>query len=48
MSFVRSKRIKGHTYYYLVSSHRQDGKIVQKFEKYVGKNKDKPASQESQ
>lgn len=40
MSFIRSKRIKGHTYYYLVSSSRVNGRVVQKFEKYVGKSKD--------
>lgn len=38
MSFVRSKSIKGHTYYYLVSNKRVNGHVVQKFEKYYGKN----------
>lgn len=39
MSYVRAKVIKGHTYYYKVSSARDaDGKVKQKVEKYFGKN----------
>ena len=39
MSYVRAKIIKGHTYYYKVSSARDaDGKVKQKVEKYYGKN----------
>jgi len=40
MSYVRSKSIKGHTYYYLVSSKRINGHVVQKFEKYYGKTQE--------
>ena len=40
MSYVRSKNIKGHTYYYLVSSKRVNGHVVQKFEKYYGKTQE--------
>lgn len=42
MSYVRSKNIKGHTYYYLVSSKRVNGHVVQKFEKYYGKSQQEP------
>ncbi|MDO8647971.1 MAG: hypothetical protein Q7R70_06195 [Candidatus Diapherotrites archaeon] len=44
MSFVRSKSIKGHTYYYLVSNKRVNGRVVQKFEKYYGKNSPSPST----
>ncbi len=42
MSFVRTKTIrkpsgKTYTYYYLVSNHRENGKVKQKVEKYLGK-----------
>src|SRR4029453_13085082 len=35
--YVRRKRIKGHTYYYLVKSERRGKKVVQKFIRYLGK-----------
>lgn len=35
--YVRSKNIKGHTYYYLVEGHRVGGKVKQKVIKYLGK-----------
>ncbi|MDO8627143.1 MAG: hypothetical protein Q7K42_01635 [Candidatus Diapherotrites archaeon] len=42
MSFVRLKEIrkpsgKTYKYYYLVSSKRIQGRVVQKFERYLGK-----------
>lgn len=37
MSFVRSKEIKGHTYYYLVESVREGKKVRQKHIRYLGK-----------
>ena len=35
--YVRSKNIKGHTYYYLVEGHRVNGKVMQKVIQYLGK-----------
>jgi hypothetical protein len=35
--FVRIKKINGHNYRYLVKSIRVDGKMKQKFIKYLGK-----------
>jgi predicted kinase len=35
--YIRSKRIKGHTYYYLVKCERQGKKVTQKFIGYLGK-----------
>lgn len=35
--YVRTKNIKGHTYYYLVEGHRVNGKVMQKVIKYLGK-----------
>ena len=37
MAFVRSKEIKGHTYYYLVESVREGDKVRQKHIRYLGK-----------
>ena len=39
MAFIRTKKINGKTYYYLVESIRVDGKIKQKVVKYIGKSK---------
>jgi hypothetical protein len=36
--FIRAKKYDGRTYYALVSSRRQDGKVVQKIEAYLGKH----------
>ncbi len=36
MAFVRTKRIKNRTYYYLVESKREGNKITQKVIKYLG------------
>ena len=36
MAYVRSKRLKGHDYYYLVESYRQDGKVKTRTLKYLG------------
>lgn len=37
--FERTKKINGHEYRYLVKSVRVDGKMKQKFIKYLGKVK---------
>ena len=36
MAYVRKKRLKGHDYYYLVESFRQDGKVKTRTLKYLG------------
>ena len=36
MAYVRRKRLKGHDYYYLVESFRQDGKVKTRNLKYLG------------
>ena len=36
MAYVRRKRLKGHDYYYLVESYRQDGKVKTRTLKYLG------------
>jgi hypothetical protein len=36
MAFVRTKRIKNRTYYYLVESRREGKKVRQKVIKYLG------------
>ena len=36
MAFIRSKKIKGISYYYLVESKRINGKVRQKVLKYIG------------
>jgi len=36
MAFVRIKRIKGRTYYYLVESRREGKRVRQKVLKYLG------------
>jgi hypothetical protein len=36
MAFVRTKRIKNKTYYYLVESKREGNKVRQKVIKYLG------------
>jgi len=38
MSFVRTKRVNGNTYTYLVESKRINGKVTQKHLKYIGKS----------
>ena len=37
MTFIRTKKIKGHTYYYRVQSYMENGKIKQKALEYLGK-----------
>jgi len=37
MVFIRTKKIKGQKYYYLVENQRVDGKVVQKVLRYIGK-----------
>jgi hypothetical protein len=36
VAYVRRKRLKGHDYYYLVASFRQDGKVKTRTLKYLG------------
>ena len=36
MAYVRRKRLKGHDYYYLVESYRQEGKVKTRTLKYLG------------
>jgi len=36
MAFIRTKRIKNRTYYYLVESKREGKKVRQKVVKYLG------------
>lgn len=40
MSFIRKKKIKGHTYYYEVESVWENGKSKQRVLRYLGKSKD--------
>lgn len=43
MSFIRTKKIKGHEYQYEVESSRVNGKVKQKVLKYLGRvDADKP------
>lgn len=37
MAFIRTKKIKGHSYYYLVESYTEDGRVKQRVLKYFGK-----------
>jgi len=36
MAFIRKKKIKGISYYYLVENRRINGKVRQKVLKYIG------------
>ena len=36
MAYVRRKCLKGHDYYYLVESYRQEGKVKTRTLKYLG------------
>ena len=42
MAFVRAKKFNGRTYYYLVESHWNHGKVRQKVLKYLGTQKPSP------
>jgi hypothetical protein len=42
MAYIRKKRIKGHEYYYLVESYRQDGKVKTRTLKYLGTSPNVP------
>ena len=37
--FIRKKKIKGKTYYYLVESYREGAKVKQRVIKYLGANR---------
>ena len=39
MTFVREKQVKGKTYYYLVKSVRERGRVMQKNIQYLGSEK---------
>jgi hypothetical protein len=43
VAYVRRKRLKGHDYYYLVESRRQDGKVKTRTLKYLGTTPHVPA-----
>ena len=43
MAYVRRKRLKGHDYYYLVESYRQDRKVKTRTLKYLGTTPHVPA-----
>ena len=43
MAYVRRKRLRGHDYYYLVESYRQDGKVKTRTLKYLGTTPQVPA-----
>ena len=43
MAHVKRKRIKGKTYYYLVESYRENGKVKTRTVKYLGTTPDVPA-----
>ena len=36
MAFIRSRKKSGHTYYYLVESYRENGKVKQRVLEYIG------------
>lgn len=37
MAFKREKKVKGHSYYYLVQNSRQDGRVRQRILQYWGR-----------
>ena len=37
MAFIRTKKVKNHTYYYLVESYTENGRMKQRILKYLGK-----------
>jgi hypothetical protein len=43
VAYVRRKRLKGHDYYYLVESYRQDGKVKTRTLKYLGTTPNVPS-----
>jgi hypothetical protein len=36
MVYIRSKKVKGHTYYYIVEGKLVNGKVKQKVKRYLG------------
>lgn len=36
MAYIRNKKIKGHTYYYIVEGKLVRGKVKQKVKRYLG------------
>lgn len=43
MSFIRTKKIKGHEYKYEVENYRENGKVKQRILKYIGRKDKTPA-----
>lgn len=43
MAYVRRKRLKGHDYYYLVESYRQEGRVRTRTLQYLGRTPKVPA-----
>jgi hypothetical protein len=43
MPFIRGKKVGGNIYYYEVENKRVDGKVVQEYIRYIGKNKNSPS-----
>jgi hypothetical protein len=43
VAYVRRKRLKGHDYYYLVESYRQNGKVKTRTLQYLGTTPEVPA-----
>ncbi len=43
MAYVRRKRLKGHDYYYLVESYRQEGRVRTRTLQYLGRTPEVPA-----
>lgn len=43
MAYVRRKRLKGHDYYYLVESYRQNGRVRTRTLQYLGTTPEVPA-----
>jgi hypothetical protein len=37
MAFIRTKKVKNHTYYYLVESYTEDRRMKQRILKYLGR-----------
>ena len=48
MSFVRTKRIHGNQYQYLVKNKRVNGKVTQKCLQYLGRKKNERTNQTTQ
>lgn len=36
MAFIRRKKVKGKTYYYIVESYKEKGRVKQRVLRYIG------------